>query len=100
MKGMCIVCANAVRKYFPLLTPSQQLEILWCGTAFPAGCGERVDEQLAELEQKSNGNFEDAMRITHEEFDEVWEATRHLRARWDEKEKRWIEPEEKALAAL
>lgn len=55
---MCETCGNAVKKYFPLLTPKEQVDILWCGTAFPAGCDEQVDQQLAELEQKPNGNYE------------------------------------------
>lgn len=91
---MCQTCWNAVRKYFPLLTHGEKSEILWCGTAYPAGCSEQVDQQLADLERKSNGNYELAMEIAHREFDEVWEKTRHLRPRWDENKKRWIEPKD------
>jgi len=77
---MCIVCWSAVQKYFPLLIRKEQLSILWCGTAYPVGCGEYVNQQLAELERKSNGNYDEAMRITHEEFDEIWERTRPERS--------------------
>ncbi len=76
---MCIVCWNSVQKHFPLLTKEEQIDILWCGTAYPAGCGEQVDQQLAELTKKSNGSFEDAMEISHREFDEIWERTRSER---------------------
>ena len=75
-------CALAVKKHFPSLTPRQQRDILWCGTSFPAGCGEQVDKQLAELERRSNGNYEDAIRIAHEESDETWERYRPLREEW------------------
>lgn len=92
--AMCLTCWNAVTKYFPLLTRNEKDDILWSGTCYPAGCNEDVDKQLSELEQKSNGSYENAMRITHDEFDKIWESTRHLRPRWDEEEQRWIEPEE------
>lgn len=91
---MCTNCANAVRKHFPLATDKQKMNLLWCGTCFPADHGDRIEEMLAELEVKSNGEYELAMDITHREFDEIWEKTRHLRPRWDENEQRWIEPEE------
>jgi len=91
---MCVTCFNALQKHFPLLTGEQRVDLAWCCTCFPAGDGEQVEQQLAELERKSNGSFEDAMEISHREFDEIWEATRHLRPRWDEEEQRWIEPEE------
>ncbi len=80
---MCLTCWNAVTKYFPLLTREEQVNLLWCGTAFPAGCGDQVDQQLQELEKKSNGNYEDAMTITHREFDEAWERDRPLREKWE-----------------
>lgn len=91
---MCVDCFNALQKHFPLLTGEERINLLWAGTCFPADCTSgRIEEQLAELELKSNGSYEEAMEITHREFDEIWEATRHLRPRWDEKEQRWIEPE-------
>lgn len=91
---MCVECANSARKHFPLATTKDQINLLWAGTCFPAGHGEQVEEMLADLERKSNGEYELAMDVAHREFDEEWEATRHLRPRWDENEKRWIEPEE------
>lgn len=94
---MCVTCFNALQKHFPLLTGKQRVDLAWCCTCFP-GEASQVEEQLAELERKSNGSFEDAMEISHREFDEIWEATRHLRSHWNEKEQCWIEPEEKALA--
>jgi len=78
---MCLTCGTAVRKHFPLLTHKEQVDILWCGTAFPAGCGEHVEKQLSDLAEKSKGNYEAAMDITHKEFDEVWERTRPERER-------------------
>lgn len=93
---MCHICSNAFRKHFPHLTSEQQIELLWCGTSYPAGDAERVEEEVEELARKSGAEYEVAMKIVHQEMDEIWEATRHLRPRWDEKEQRWIEPEELA----
>lgn len=85
---MCVICFNALQKHFPLLTGEQRVELAWSCTCYPAGEGNQVEEQLAELERKSNGSFEDAMEISYREFDEVWEATR------PEREKRQREEEE------
>lgn len=87
---MCIGCKNSLLKHFPLATTKEQMDLLWCGTPFPAEHGDCIEEMLADLEVKSNGNIQEAMDIVHQEFDEVWEATRHLRSRW---EKEQIEPE-------
>lgn len=87
-------CANAFRKHFPHLTTEQQIDLMWCGTPFPFG---EVDEkEIEELATKSGAEYSVAMDIIHDEFDKVWEETRHLRPRWDEKGQRWIEPEENA----
>ncbi|MHA2279797.1 MAG: hypothetical protein ACXAC5_02745 [Promethearchaeota archaeon] len=76
---MCVECANSARKHFPLLTTKEQIDLLWCGTCYPADHGEIIEKQFSDLEQKSNGEYELAMEIAHREFDEAWEATRPMR---------------------
>lgn len=90
---MCIGCKNSLLKHFPLATTKEQMDLLWCGTCFPADHGDCIEEQLAELEVKSNGNIQEAMDIAHQEFDEAWERDRPLREKWkresDEADEAW-----------
>lgn len=80
---MCHQCANAFRKHFPHLTSEQQINLLWCGTCYPAGDGDEIEKQVEELARKSGAEYEVAMEITHREFDEAWERDRPLRKQWE-----------------
>jgi hypothetical protein len=84
---MCIECKNSALKHFPLATTEQHVNLLWCGTCFPFGHGEQVESMLADLERKSNGEYDLAMEITHREFDEAWERDRPLREQWEREER-------------
>lgn len=102
---MCHICANAFRKYFPHLTTEQQIDLLWCGTCYPAGDADQVEKQVEELARKSGAEYEVARDIVHREFDEVWERTRPERekqqqeeeAEWEASIKRQQEIEEEGI---
>ena len=68
---MCNTCANAFRKYFPHLTTKQQIDLLWCGTAYPAVVGEEVEKQVKDLALQSGGEYETAMDLAHEDVDKA-----------------------------
>ncbi len=86
---MCVECANSARKHFPLATTEQQITLLWCGTCYPADHGERIEEMFADLEQKSNGEYELAMDVTHQEIEDIWERTRPEREKLEREEAEW-----------
>lgn len=64
---MCQKCADALNEHFGSLTDKQKMDVLWAGTAFPAGCGDTCARQIAELSKKSGGNYDMAMKIADDE---------------------------------
>ena len=44
---MCVLCAAAVEKYFPMTSSFEQHALLWNATAFPFGDGKYIANQLA-----------------------------------------------------
>jgi predicted RNase H-like nuclease (RuvC/YqgF family) len=66
---MCQLCVDAAYKYFPVLKGNRTNlhTFLWAATPYPFACGEDMDKIVAGIAQKSNGDWQDALRIAEEE---------------------------------
>lgn len=71
---MCQKCADALNEHFGSLTDKQKMDVLWAGTAFPAGCGDTCARQLAELSKKSGGDYGLAMKIADDETTQAMQS--------------------------
>ena len=65
---MCQKCLKAIQKYYPHLNDSEQRELLVGATCFPFGSPKMVEEQLAELREKTDGSLRAALKMVEEQL--------------------------------
>lgn len=74
---------DVVELFFPRITQKQYEYLLWPCTCYPAGTPNQVIDQLRDICIRSGGDADKAIEMSHQEFDDVWEATRPERELWE-----------------
>ena len=62
---MCKQCIDAARKYFPGISDSDVIDLLWENTSYPAGDARHIEKHLRRLSKRSRGNLVRARWIDH-----------------------------------
>ncbi len=75
---MCQQCFDAIRHHWPDLPRKDYGRLLFEATSYPAGDGEQVARQVAEMAEKSGQCLEAAMAIADRELDEAMAKAREL----------------------
>lgn len=83
---MCEKCVAAIKKYYPHLPEGSYGDFLMSATSFPFGSHEKVEAQLKEIVDNTDGSVAAAHRYVEKRIDEEMAALKAAREKKGEGE--------------